>query len=206
MNTSSVKPLHESENSVSTSQEHNKPILQLKNVNDDVIAALLDWSEYRDKLDQEYNIQLDEKQKRRFNNLIIEIGENTYRHGLKNIDTLDVPSSEKDITPLELGVEDDTITITTENFFETGKEGDLKNNLEKVNNMSYEEIKESYDKQLDNSEFWEAWWAGLWFMKIAKIIKTIAKNFGRIFEANVQRINDKVSKLILVTRFPLKTA
>lgn len=89
--------------------------------------------------------------------------------------------------------------ITTGNLIKSSKVQDLKNRLEKVNNLNEEDLKTYYKKVLTNGQFSEKGGAGLGLINMAR-------KSGNKLSYSLQKINDQYSYYYLNTEILSKKA
>jgi len=137
-------------------QEDNLCMLYSGNFSDEITNKLIELSEYNIN-----NIDALSKMKKKASFLMAECFQNIVRHGEKY---KEVPSDGFFLTKNWGGV----YYITSGNLIEKQKIKNLKNQLEKVNSLSKEELKILYREVLENSEISEKGGAGLGLIEMAR--------------------------------------
>jgi hypothetical protein len=131
-----------------------KDLVRVENVTTDSLNTLFHNPTYQEAL------ELDKAQQRNLKYFIDELGHNINAHGFRDIDTLKIPEDEKK-SVLDIKQLDGNLYITTENFIEHKDEEKLVNNLEKINQMSLDDLNTSHENQITNGEFSKDNTAGL---------------------------------------------
>jgi len=137
-------------------KEDNLCMLYSGNFSDEITNKLIELSEYNIN-----NIDALSKMKKKASFLMAECFQNIVRHGEKY---KEVPSDGFFLTKNWGGV----YYITSGNLIEKQKIENLKNQLEKVNSLSKEELKILYREVLENSEISEKGGAGLGLIEMAR--------------------------------------
>ncbi|MFP4025100.1 MAG: SiaB family protein kinase [Thiohalospira sp.] len=137
-------------------KEDNLCMLYSGNFSDEITNKLIELSEYNIN-----NIDALSKMKKKASFLMAECFQNIVRHGEK---FKEVPSDGFFLTKNWGGI----YYITSGNLIEKRKIGDLKNQLEKVNSLSKEELKLLYREVLENSEISDKGGAGLGLIEMAR--------------------------------------
>lgn len=189
-----------------------KDILTL-HITKHLFDTFLDDKNYQKKLDE---LHLDTNQKKRLNHIMVELGQNSINHGIINeedIKTLDIPEEEKKPSTLDIKQYDDTLYITTQNLVprDDVKEHELITKFAEINNMSFDDLKGNHNEIITNGKFnlsaSSNFTGGFWFFDIAKKIRSAAiklwKDVKDIFDIIIQPVTDKISKVVITTKFPI---
>ena len=184
-----------------------KEVFAKENITNDTITELID---------KNYDtLNLDSKQKKLLDYIIIEFWQNITKHWIPDID---IGQLQKPMSKISLRVGTNELYLETENYIEspvdtTDSIQDFAEHIKKVGNMWYEELQAEHIKVLNEedtkydigSEESRKKWAWLGFIDVARKIKKMYKHIWQIFVPVIEKVNDHISKFRLITKIPLLT-